>query len=93
MYIACGGDAHKPAKYCDAYGRTPAQGAVACDAHILRAMYKACGHDAQIHRSTARPCEILRSTAMQIVKISEFYVDIFAILWQAARQDDYKTLH
>jgi len=44
-------------------------------------MYKDCGGDAQIPRSTAAPSESLRSTSQQIIKISEYYVDICAILW------------
>ena len=52
------------------------------DAHIPQLlMYKACGGDAQIPRSTAAPSESLRSTSQQIVKISEYYVDFYAISW------------
>ena len=52
------------------------------DAHIPQLlMYKACGGDAQIPRSTAATYGSLRSTSQQIIKISEYYVDICAILW------------
>ena len=57
---------------------------IACesDAHIPQpVMYKDCGGDAQIPRSTSRPYESLRSTSQQIIKISEYYVDFYAILW------------
>ena len=52
------------------------------DAHIPHpVMHKDCGSDAQIPRSTAATYESLRSTSQQIIKISEYYVDICAILW------------
>ena len=57
---------------------------IACesDAHIPQpVMHKACGGDAQIPRRTAATYESLRRTSQQIVKISEYYVDFYAISW------------
>ena len=82
MYIACGGDAHilrNTAKYMAA-DPCVGCGGLRCT-YTAGPMYKACEHDAQIHRSTSSTYSIMRSTSQQIVKISEFYVDIYAILW------------
>ena len=57
---------------------------IACESDALipqPVLYIDCGSDAQIPRSTSRPYESLRSTSQQIVKISEYYVDFYAISW------------
>ena len=80
MYITCGlgGPQYKACGRSVLRCKWPARP----DAHIPQLlMYKACGGDAQIPRSTAAPSESLRSTSQQIVKISEYYVDFYAISW------------